>query len=122
MTQLYDTNEEAWTPVEETGDAGECRLERTASPEPTRQQLKRLKPSDCDIVRKTVDSLREVREVREVLDRRDDDEFETFGKSVACQLKRLSIRRAASAQLKIQAILTEERIEQELEQQTTNVT
>jgi hypothetical protein len=60
--------------------------------------------------------------LKEVLDRKEEDnEFETFGKSVACQLKRLSIRRAASAQLKIQAILTEERIEQELEQQAMNV-
>jgi hypothetical protein len=104
MTQLYDTNEEAWTPVEEKR---ECRLEGAASLEATRQQCKRLKPSDCDVMCK-----------RDVLD---DNEFETFGKSVACQLKRLSIRRAASAQLKIQAILTEERIEQEVEQQAINV-
>jgi hypothetical protein len=97
VTELYDTNEEAWTSVGEKRESAECRLE------PTRQPAKRLQPTDCDVMCK-----------REVLD---DNEFETFGKSVACQLKRLSIRRAASAQLKIQTILTEERIEQELEQQ-----
>lgn len=119
MTQLYDTNE-AWTSVEESAcgkqDASEFRLEGSASPELTRQQSKRCKTSDCGLLCKTVDRL------KEVLDRKEEDnEFETFGKSVACQLKRLSVRRAASAQLKIQAILTEERIEQELEHQAINV-
>jgi hypothetical protein len=119
MTELYDTNE-ARTSVEENAcgrqDASEFLLEGAASTEPTRQQPKRLKPSDCDLVCKTMDWL------KEALDRKEqDNEFETFGKSVACQLKRLSIRRAASAQLKIQAILTEERIEQEVEQQAMNV-
>jgi hypothetical protein len=101
--------------VEETRELADCGLGAAASLEATRQQSKRLKPSDCDVMCKTVDSW------REVLDRKDDNEFETFGKSVACQLKRLSVRRAASAQLKIQAVLTEERIEQELEQQAINV-
>jgi hypothetical protein len=110
---------EGWTSVEENAcvkqDASEFRLEGAASPDPTRQQSKRFKSCDCDLVCKTMDRL------KEVLDRKgEDNEFETFGKSVACQLKRLSIRRAASAQLKIQAILTEERIEQELEQQAMN--
>ncbi|PNF29421.1 hypothetical protein B7P43_G06849 [Cryptotermes secundus] len=118
VTQLYDTNE-AWTSVEESAcgkrEASEFRLEGSASPEPARQQPKRCKTSDCGLLCKTVDRL------KEVLDRKEEDEFETFGKSVACQLKRLSVRRAASAQLKIQAILTEERIEQELEHQAINV-
>jgi hypothetical protein len=119
MAELYDTDE-ARTSVEENAggrqDTSEFRLEGASSPEPTKPQSKRFKPADCDLVCKAMDWL------KEALDRKEEDnEFETFGKSVACQLKRLSIRRASSAQLKIQAILTEERIEQEVEQQAMNV-
>jgi hypothetical protein len=119
MTQFYDADE-AWTSVEENagGEQGDAEFgsEGAAFAEPSRQQSKRFRSSDCDLVCKTTDNL------KEVLDRKEEDsEFETFGKSVACQLKRLSIRRAASAQLKIQAILTEERIDQELEREATNM-
>jgi hypothetical protein len=119
MTQLYDTDE-AWTPVEEDAsekqDAVEMQLQEVATAESARQQFKRFRPSDSDPVCKAIDRLKDVLDKKE-----EDNEFEAFGRSVACQLKRLSVRRAASAQMKIQTILSEERIDQELEQQPTNV-
>jgi hypothetical protein len=119
MTQLYNTDE-AWTPVEGnpsgTQDVFEFQLEEAPIAESTRKQSKRFKPSDCDLACKTLGRL------KDILDRKEEDsEFEAFGRSVACQLKRLSTRRAASAQLKIQAILTEERIDQEMEQKGPDV-
>lgn len=113
VTQLYDTDE-VWTEVEEDAsekqDAVEMQLQEVSTAESARHNFKRFRPQDSDLVGNAVDRL------KTMLDKKaDDGEFEAFGRSVACQLKRLSGRRAASAQMKIQTILSEERIDQEME-------
>jgi hypothetical protein len=118
MTQLYDTDE-AWTPVEDEANekqhSDEMQLQEVATSDCAGQQFRSFKPSASDLVCKAIDRL------EDVLDRREEEnEFAAFGRSVACQLKKLSVRRAAFAQMKIQTILSEQRIDQEMEQQATD--
>lgn len=119
MTQLYDTDE-AWAPVEEDEgekqEAVEMQPHDEASPELAPHHFKRFKSSDSHLVCKAIDRLKDVLDKKE-----EDNEYDAFGRSVACQLKKLSVRRAASAQMKIQTALSQERIDQELEQHATDV-
>jgi hypothetical protein len=49
-----------------------------------------------------------------------DDEFDAFGKSVAAQLKKFSLAGALKTQVKIQSLLTQERINDAMESESAS--
>jgi hypothetical protein len=49
-----------------------------------------------------------------------DDEFDAFGKSVAAQLKKFSLAGALKTQVKIQSLLTQERISDAMESESAS--